>query len=60
MLLMPRGGYLWRPFDTGFYVMPWAGIGLAVKTVGSTQLAGGSYHVPPVPIFATLHVGWRL
>lgn len=59
LLLMPRAGYLWRPFRAGFYVMPWVGAGVAAKVSGETAVGAGSYHVPPVPIFATLHVGWQ-
>jgi hypothetical protein len=55
-LLMPRAGYLWQPLGAHFYVMPWLGVGWAERTAGSA----GAYHVPSVPVLATLHLGWRL
>ncbi len=60
LLAMPRAGYLWQPFGSGFYLMPWLGIGVAQRIAGSAELAGEPYHVPRVPMFATLHAGWRL
>ncbi len=60
LLVMPRAGYLWQPFGSGFYVMPWVGVGLARKVAGTTALGGETYHVPGVPMFATLHLGWSL
>lgn len=55
LLVMPRAGYHWSPFDNGFYVFPWAGIGYTTPVSGDE----GSYHVAPVVPFATMHVGWR-
>jgi len=54
LLVMPRVGYEWRPFDNGFYVFPWAGLGYTTPVSGDE----GAYHVAPLVPFATLHVGW--
>jgi len=59
LLLMPRIGYTWQPFDGGFYVMPWLGLGTAPRLNGELTLAGQRYDVFPLVAFATLHVGWR-
>jgi hypothetical protein len=59
LLLMPRVGYTWQPFDAGFYVMPWLGIGTAPRVAGDVTLAGQRYDVFPLVAFATLHAGWR-
>lgn len=60
-LAMARVGTLWKPFDLGFYLLPWAGVGgsFAVGDSGRT-LGGEEYDVAPVSGFATLHVGWQL
>jgi hypothetical protein len=58
LLVMPRAGYLWRPFQSGFYVMPWLGIGATARVGGDTVLGGRRYDVFPVVAFATVHVGW--
>lgn len=60
LLLMGRGGWLWRPFASGFYVMPWVGAGWASKVSGRSTLGGVSYDVSPLAVFATVHLGWRL
>jgi len=59
VLAMPRVGYVWRPFDAGFYLMPWLGVGMTAKVGGDTTVGDASYHVLPVVAFATLHAGWR-
>jgi len=59
LLLMPRVGYTWQPFNAGFYVMPWLGVGTAPRLTGAVTLAGQRYDVFPLVAFATLHVGWR-
>jgi len=55
LLIMPRIGYHWAPFDNGFYMFPWAGIGYTKTISGST----GNFHVAPLVPFATLHLGWE-
>lgn len=59
MLLMPRFGYLWKPGSSGFYIMPWVGVGYADKVSGEARLAGVDFHLSKVMAFATVHVGWR-
>ena len=60
LLVLPRFGYLYRPFDNGFYVMPWLGAGVTTHVAGHTDAAGETYRIFPFIAFATLHVGWRL
>ena len=55
LLIMPRIGYHWAPFDNGFYLFPWAGLGYTKTVSGST----GQFHVAPLVPFATMHVGWE-
>jgi hypothetical protein len=58
---MPRLGYLWHPFsDSGFYVLPWAGVGTLLPFAGSRTVGDATYHVFPVMGFATLHIGWAV
>jgi hypothetical protein len=60
VLVMPRVGYTWRPFEAaGFYVMPWLGVGGTARVGGDTALGGRTYDVFPVVAFGTVHVGWR-
>jgi hypothetical protein len=60
-LVMPRVGYLWRPFPSaGFYVMPWAGVGVTAQIAGGRRVGAKEYDLFPVIPFATLHVGWQL
>ena len=59
LLLMPRVGYLWKPGSSGFYLMPWMGVGYADKVSGSAQVAGVDYHLSKVMAFATVHAGWQ-
>jgi hypothetical protein len=58
-VLMPRFGYQWRPFDAGFYVMPWAGLGVQAQIGGSRQVGDRSYDLSPIVPYAAVHVGWR-
>ncbi len=60
-LAMARVGTLYKPFDSGFYVLPWAGVGAAVAMGDADRsLAGEAYDVAPLSAFATLHLGWQL
>jgi hypothetical protein len=59
LVLMPRGGYQWRPFDAGFYVMPWVGLGYQTQIAGSRQVGPRTYDLFPVIPYAAVHVGWR-
>jgi hypothetical protein len=59
VLLLPRIGYLYRPFASGLYLMPWFGAGMTTRLAGHTDVAGRDYVVFPFIAFATLHAGWR-
>jgi hypothetical protein len=59
LLIMPRGGYLWHPVqDSGFYLLPWGGIGPSIELYRSSEDAD-SYHHLPILAFGSLHVGWK-
>lgn len=58
VLLMPRVGYQWNPFNNGFYIMPWIGIGLETKINGDNSIGNKSYNVSPLLPFATVHFGY--
>lgn len=55
LLVMPRAGFHWAPFQNGFYLFPWAGVGYT-RTISGTS---GDFDVSPVVPFATLHMGWQ-
>ena len=58
ILLMPRGGYLWRPIqDSQFYLLPWVGAGAQLELFRTEGAAG--YEQPVFTAFATVHVGYR-
>ena len=58
-LVMPRIGYLFRPFETsGFYLLGWLGIGATGRLSGETRVGGDSYQVLPVIAFGAVHLGW--
>lgn len=58
-LLMMNIGYKWNIQDSGFYVLPWAGIGYT-KTLGnkSERIASG-FDVNPITAFMTVHIGYE-
>jgi len=57
LVLTPSVGYRWFPWDgrLGLYLMPAAGIGLAL----ATHDEGVSYRAPVVTAQAALHLGWE-
>ena len=57
LLAMGRVGYLWRPFEAGFYVMPWMGLG-GTLSLGDRTVADQAYEVFPLAVFGTAHLGW--
>lgn len=59
VLFMPRVGYLYQPFDAGFYLEPWMGLGLTARVAGDGRVGDRTYRVFPVIPYAALHVGWR-
>lgn len=58
LVLMPRFGYLWRPFDAGFFLMPWAGLGVQSRVAGSSQVGGRTYDLFPLIPYGAVHLGW--
>lgn len=58
IIAMARVGTLWKPFDSGFYVLPWAGVYANIRTDDNDlQIGDQSFDVAPVAGFATLHLG---
>lgn len=54
-LAMPRVGYTWFPFESGFYLLGWVGVGVTAPIAGDTR----DYDVFPVIGFGAVHLGWR-
>ena len=59
ILIMPRLGYQWYPFEKGLYIMPWIGLGYETKVGGSNNVGDKSYDISPVLPFATFHIGYN-
>lgn len=57
-LLMPRIGYLLRPFAARFYLLGWLGLGGTGRISGDARVGADSYQVFPVIAFAAVHLGW--
>jgi hypothetical protein len=57
-LAMVRFGTLLHPFDNGFYVLPWIGVGASPRISGSTTVDDRRYSPLPVLAFGAVHVGW--
>ncbi len=57
LVLTPSLGYRWFPWDDrlGFYLMPAAGVALAV----ATWTEGAAYPAPKVTAQVALHLGWE-
>lgn len=61
ILVMPRIGYVWTPFDDlGLYLDPWFGAGGTVPISDAAVASGETYQHFPVMVFGAVHVGWRL
>ncbi len=61
IIAMARIGTLWKPFDSGFYLLPWAGVYANLRTDDNPlEIASETFDVAPVAGFATLHLGWQL
>jgi hypothetical protein len=58
LLAMPRVGYLWRPFEAGFYLSGWLGLGVTGVVAGDTTVGSDRYRVLPIIPYAAVHVGW--
>ena len=59
LLIMPRIGYRWVPFQNGFYLLPWAGIGYTPLLSGETAIGERSYHRSGILPLFTLHLGYQ-
>ncbi len=60
LLLMPRVGYVWTPFeDLGFYLDPWLGVGATAPITGEAVAGGEAYQLFPLMVFGAVHLGWR-
>lgn len=59
LLIMPRIGYRWLPFQNGFYILPWAGIGYTPLLSGETAIGERTYHRSGILPFFTLHLGYQ-
>lgn len=58
VLAMVYGGYTWKPWQSGFYIKPWAGMGYTSKIGGGNNLGAKKYDIAPITMFATLHLGY--
>lgn len=57
-LFMASTGYSWQPFDFGFYIKPWAGIGYSTKLSGTNTLGNLEYDIAPLSMIVVLHLGY--
>jgi hypothetical protein len=57
-LLMGYGGYSIQPFSFPLYFKAWGGLGYTTKLTGENVLEGETYHIAPLSVFATLHIGY--
>lgn len=60
LLIMPSVGYNWKPFNNGFYIKPWLGLGYTNKISGDNTINGLRYKIAPVTNFVTVHIGYTL
>ena len=58
-VVLPRAGYAWRPFDAGFYLMPWFGLGYTAQIAGERRVGARRYDLSPFVPYAALHLGWK-
>jgi hypothetical protein len=54
-----RTGYIWRPFQTGFYVNPWVGLNVRLDGEASVLVGERTYSAPRVSPLASLKLGWQ-
>lgn len=52
-----RVGYMWRPFNKYFYLMPWVGLANNKKVSGNNQIDGEKFEIPEWSIVPTIHIG---
>ncbi|MEL6537533.1 MAG: hypothetical protein AAFQ98_19080, partial [Bacteroidota bacterium] len=58
LLAMGYFGYTIKPFRNNLYLKPWAGVGYTSRIAGSPQIGDFQYHIAPMTMFATLHIGY--
>lgn len=58
LLIMPSIGYNWRPFNNGFYIKPWLGLGYTTKISGDNSINALTYQISPMTNFVTVHIGY--
>jgi hypothetical protein len=58
ILAMGYFGYTFKPFKNNLYFKPWAGLGYTSKISGDNTIGASEYHIAPIMMFATLHVGY--
>jgi hypothetical protein len=54
-----RTGYIWRPFNAGFYVNPWVGVNVRLDGEASVLVGERTYSAPRVSPLASLKLGWQ-
>jgi hypothetical protein len=53
------GGYKWHPGGAGFYVQPWAGVGVLAWTSDDATVGTRAYDGFPLQPFLTVNLGWE-
>lgn len=51
------GGYKWHPFESPFYLMPWAALAKTLHSESTVEFAGNSFQPYFVQLFATVNIG---
>jgi hypothetical protein len=54
-----RAGYIWHPFDAGFYLNPWVGLNVRLDGDASVAVGDRSYAAPRISPLASLKLGWE-
>jgi len=60
LLVMPRVDTLWKPFESNFYILPWAGVGANLRLDNKDLTLGNDeFDVALAGAFVTMHMGWQ-
>ncbi len=60
IVAMARVGTLYKPFDSGFYILPFVGVSANFRADDNNlQIGNDSFDIAPVDGFGTLHLGWQ-
>lgn len=54
-----RTGYIWRPFNAGFYVNPWVGLNVRIDGDARVLVGERTYSAPRASPLASLKLGWQ-